>query len=77
MSSSSPSDDTGMSSLDNKTSPAEDVSTEEVQGPSLNEISNDAEYAQWYSNVRDDLLEASFDEYQYDTRSPTFSLAVV
>ncbi|KAI5301534.1 Golgi transport complex subunit 3 [Ascosphaera pollenicola] len=31
---------------------------------SVSQISNDAEYAQWYSGISDDLLEASFDEYQ-------------
>lgn len=30
----------------------------------INQIRNEADYAQWYSKVGDGLLEASFDEYQ-------------
>ncbi|KAI5290473.1 Golgi transport complex subunit 3 [Ascosphaera aggregata] len=40
------------------------ASSEETTSLSVSHISNEADYAQWYSSVGDDLLEASFDVYQ-------------
>ncbi|PGG99771.1 hypothetical protein GX51_06143 [Blastomyces parvus] len=33
-------------------------------GATVKEVKNDAEFAQWYSSIENDLLEASYEEYQ-------------
>ncbi|OAT06707.1 golgi complex component Cog3 [Blastomyces gilchristii SLH14081] len=36
----------------------------DVLGASVKEVENDAEFARWYSSIENDLLEASYEEYQ-------------
>lgn len=39
----------------------------------MKEIKNDVEFAQWYGSIGSDLLEASYEEYQYRNPLPYFA----
>ncbi|KLJ08996.1 hypothetical protein EMPG_15558 [Blastomyces silverae] len=40
------------------------MGTGDALGATVKEVKNDAEFAQWYSSIENDLLEASYEEYQ-------------
>lgn len=44
---------------------ADQVVTRPKARKSMNEIATESEFARWYNEVSDGLLEASYEEYQY------------
>lgn len=50
-----------------KTKPVEAADAPPDESTSVANLQNELDFSKWYNEVEDDLLEASYDEYQYET----------
>lgn len=56
-----------------KTQEVDDAAELSDDSTSVADISNELEFTKWFNEVEDDLLEVSYDEYQYDAVSKYFN----
>lgn len=52
-----------------KPQPVDDAAELSDDSATVADISNELEFTEWFNEVEDDLLEVSYDEYQYDAAS--------